>query len=121
MSGDFVQIAPAEVKNAGRTIESEAAAARAALVPLFDSAQPAASGNPGFVTGPKLVALADGLKREMESTITRLAGTGSAIVCSAQAIYNADNTHGMNIDSENADGISRIATALNGLGKPPPN
>ncbi|OBK30669.1 hypothetical protein A5634_15375 [Mycobacterium asiaticum] len=38
MSGDFVQIAPAEVKNAGSIIETEAATARAALVPLFDSA-----------------------------------------------------------------------------------
>lgn len=92
---------------------------RAALVPLFDSAQPAASGNPGFVAGPKLVVLADGLKREMESTITRLAGTGNSIVSSAQAMYNADNTHGMNIDAENAEGVSRVATALNGLGKPP--
>lgn len=100
MSGDYAQIAPNEVKNAGSTIETEAAAARAALVPLFDSAQPAASGNPGFVAGPKLVVLADGLKREMESTITRLAGTGNSIVSSAQAMYNADNTHGMNIDAE---------------------
>lgn len=120
MSGDFVQIAPTEVKNAGSTLETEAATARAALVPLFDSAQPAASGNPGFVTGPQLVALADSLKREMESTITRLAGTGSAIVSSAQAMYDADNTRGMNIDADNAAGLSRVATALNGLGQPPP-
>lgn len=121
MSGDYVQIAPIEVKNAGGAVEAEAAVARAALVPLFDSAQPAASGNPGFVTGPKLVALADALKREMESTITRLAGTGNAIVSSAIAMYNADNTHGIDADADNATGLSRVATALNGLGKPPPN
>lgn len=67
------------------------------------------------------MALAESLKREMDSTITILAGTGSAIVSSAQALYNADiaPTPGMNIDADNATGISRIATALNGLGKPP--
>lgn len=119
MSGDYVQIAPIEVRNAGSTIEAEAAVARAALIPLFDSAEPAASGNPGLVTGPKLVAFADSLRRDMESTITRLAGTGNAIVTSAQAVYNADNTHG--IDADDATGLSRVATALNGLGKPPPN
>ncbi|MDP7703698.1 MULTISPECIES: hypothetical protein [unclassified Mycobacterium] len=116
---DGVQIEPSEVKNAGKTIETESAQARGALVPLFDSARPAASGNLGFATGAKLVALADLLKREMDSTITILDGTGHAIVSSAQALYNADNTHGMNIDTDNATGISRIATALNGLGKPP--
>lgn len=121
MSGDYVQIAPNEVKNAGSSIESEAATAWAALVPLFDSAQPAASGNPGFVTGPKLVALADALEREMESTITRLAGTGNAIVSSAKAMYYADNTHGIDADTDDATGLSRVATALNGLGKPAPN
>lgn len=117
--GDGVEIRPHEVKTAGSTIEAEAAAARAAIVPLFDSAQPAAAGNPGFTTGQKLVALAASLEREMESTITILAGTGSSIVSSAQALYNADTTYHMNIDADNATGISRIATALNGLGKPP--
>lgn len=55
----------------------------------------------------------------MESTITKLAGRGSAIVSSAQAMHNADNTHGMDIDADNATGLSRVATALNGLGQPP--
>ena len=119
MSGDEVRIAPHEVKNAGSTIENEAAQARAALVPLFDSAQPAATGNPGFVVGPTLVALADSFKREMDSTITVLARAGRTIVSSAQGLHSADTTHGMDIDADNATGVSRVATALNGLGKPP--
>jgi hypothetical protein len=86
---------------------------------LFDSALPAASGNPGFVTEPRLVALADALKREMESTVTILAGTGSSIVSSAQAMYNADTSMEWTSTPTNATGISRIATALTGLGKPP--
>ncbi|MEV6561516.1 type VII secretion target [Nocardia sp. NPDC051756] len=108
---DEINIAPGEVKQSGSTISTEATEARTALKAMFDSAQPAADGNKGFASGPALVTYSNGLKTEMEGTITDLETTGQKIVAAAETLQ------GMDVD--NATGISRVATALNGLGKPP--
>ncbi|MEU7214796.1 hypothetical protein [Nocardia iowensis] len=112
MSGDEIVIKPEHVHSSGGAIETEAREARAALGPLFDSAQPAADGNKGFATGPKLVAYANSMKAEVEGTINEFATTAQQIVAAAQSMQA--------MDVDNATGVSRIATALNGLGQPPP-
>lgn len=109
--GDGIDIEPDEVKTSGGTMKTEASEARSALTALFDSAQPAASGNKGFTTGPKLTALATLLKGELNDTIDELETTGGNIVASAQGVSATDD--------DTAEGASRIATALNGLGKQP--
>jgi hypothetical protein len=109
--GDEINIAPDQVKGSGGTIHTDAEEARTALGPLFDSAQPAADGNPGFAAGAKLVTYAASLRKELAGTITELETTGKNIVASAQTMSATDQ--------QTATGASRIATALNGLGKPP--
>ncbi|QKT07059.1 hypothetical protein HUN08_07505 [Gordonia sp. X0973] len=108
---DRIEIRPTEVKNAGGTVNTEASEARGALAGLFDSAEPAAAGNPGFAAGPKLVAFNTLMKGEISSTIDDLSATADAIVASVEAIEQTDG--------QTAEGISRIASALNGLGKAP--
>ncbi|MGV9677074.1 hypothetical protein ACWDSJ_17495 [Nocardia sp. NPDC003482] len=111
MSGDEINIEPDRVGGSGTMIHTEAGTARTALDPLFDSAQPAADGNKGFATGAVLVKYAASLRGEIEDTITELETAGERIVSAAQTL------HGMDVD--NTTGFNRIATALNGLGKPP--
>lgn len=48
---DRIDIAPAEVQHAGDVVSTQVQEARAALIGPFDSARPAALGNPGFATG----------------------------------------------------------------------
>lgn len=109
MSGDEIRIAPDQVASAGSMVTTEAAEARAAIAPLFDSAEPAAVGNRGFATGPKLVAFSDSVRSDFVSTIDELEATGNKIVTAAQS-HQATEV-------DNAEGISRVATALNGLGR----
>ena len=78
---------------------------------MFDSAKPASDGNPGFATGPELVAFAESLRTEIDGSITDLVTMGQQIVAAARTLHTTD--------VDNAIGISRIATALNGLGAPP--
>ena len=108
---DRIDINPSGVKNAGAIIENEAGEARAGLLALFDSAQPAADGNDGFATGPALVAFANSMRSELDSTINELLSTGQLIVAAANRIESTDDA--------TAEGISRIATSLNGLGNQP--
>ncbi|MFD3705002.1 hypothetical protein ACFWUP_17850 [Nocardia sp. NPDC058658] len=107
---DKIDIAPDQVITSGGLLTTEADEATAALAPMFDSAEPAQNGNPGFETGAKLVALASLLKTELTDSITDLATAGQNIVTAANQLQN--------MDAGNATGISRIATALNGLGRP---
>ncbi|MCG5432532.1 hypothetical protein LV457_09535 [Mycobacterium sp. MYCO198283] len=108
MSGDEIRITPEQVASAGSTVAAEAEEARSAVAPLFDSAEAAAAGNRDFATGPKLVACNDDLRAHFASTVDELQQTGDKIVAAAQA-HQATEV-------DNAEGISRIATALNGLG-----
>lgn len=111
MSGDRINILPGEVATAGGVVTTEAGEASAAIGPLFDSAHPAALGNPGFSTGPVLVRYCDELRDDFETTVRELDALGREIVLAAQAHQATD--------AENADGLSRVASALNGLGLPP--
>ena len=111
MTDRRIDINPSGVKNAGAIIENEAGEARTGLIALFDSAQPAADGNDGFATGPALVAFANSMRSELDSTINELQSTGQRIVSAANRIESTDDA--------TAEGISRIATSLNGLGNQP--
>lgn len=108
---DEIVIKPEHVKTAGSTVATEAGEARAAVALLFDSAGAAAMGNRGFATGPKLVAYNDDLQTDFTTAVSDLEATGNEIVRSAQLMQV--------MDAENAEGLSRVATALNGLGGDP--
>ncbi|MDL9936045.1 hypothetical protein QSJ18_04770 [Gordonia sp. ABSL1-1] len=108
---DRIEIEPTAVKSAGGIISSEADEARRALIALFDSAQPAAAGNQGFDTGAKLAIFARMCESEINSTINDLVAVGNRIVSLASRIQAADG--------DTTEGISRVATALNGFGKSP--
>ncbi|MGC4961702.1 type VII secretion target [Gordonia sp. DT218] len=108
---DRITIDPGAVRNAGAAIDAEAGEATAALTALFDSAHPAAEGNVGFATGAKLIAFADDLRSELDATISELSTTAHKIANGATQLERTD--------ADTAEGISRIATALSGLGNDP--
>lgn len=107
MSDDNLNIAPSQVKNTGVRLGELASSARTATDAYFDSQQPAATGNPGFAAGPKLVAYARALHNEINEFITELVDNSHKIITSATAIQTLDN--------DNADGFNRELAALNGL------
>ncbi|MDL9947995.1 type VII secretion target [Gordonia sp. ABSL11-1] len=108
---DRITIDPASVRATGSRVDAEAGEARAALTGLFDSARPAADGNPGFATGPHLTAFARSLRSELETTIDDLSDTAHNVVNGAKTIERTDG--------DTAEGLSRLVTALNGLGHQP--
>ncbi|WP_157890761.1 hypothetical protein [Mycolicibacterium goodii] len=61
---DDIHIRPEEVKNSGELIDDKAEEARARVMTLYDSGAIAHEGNPGFSTGPALLAYCNSMHAE---------------------------------------------------------
>ncbi|MCX5042117.1 type VII secretion target [Aldersonia sp. NBC_00410] len=107
MSAPNVDIRPEDVAGSGAAVTTGASDAKAAVAGRFDSGQAAADGNPGWRTGPALVEFMASFEREMNDALDSLKTMGDKIVVAAQN-YAA-------VDGRNAEALSRIVTALDGL------
>ncbi|MGC4962807.1 hypothetical protein [Gordonia sp. DT101] len=111
MSYDDLHIAPDRVKTTGGKLSSIAGQALSRTNTYFDSQATAASDNPGFATGPKLIAYATELHNQINGFITDLSCNAEGIIGAAESFVSAD--------PQNAAGFNRELAALNGLTKPP--
>ncbi|GAB2549395.1 hypothetical protein [Nocardia heshunensis] len=108
MSDDDLSIEPAKVSAAGSQLADMATAALAKTNQYFDSPATAASDNPGFASGAKLVEFAGKFHTEMNGFITDL-DTNAQQIIAAAATYQTT-------DADNA-GFLREVSALNGQTK----
>lgn len=111
MSEDDLHIEPGAVKSSGTKLAELASAAKSSINAYFNSAAPAAQANPGFATGPALVAFANTVHGQVNSVIDEMSTNGEKIVAAAQNVQSTD--------SDTGNGFNREMAALNGLSKPP--
>ena len=111
MSGDDLHIEPGAVKSSGTKLTELASTAKSSISAYFNSAAPAAQANPGFATGPALIAFANSVHGQVNSVIDDLSTNGEKVIAAAQNVQSTD--------SDTANGFNREMASLNGLSKPP--
>ncbi|MGW4244323.1 hypothetical protein [Nocardia sp. NPDC004722] len=108
MSDDDLYIEPDKVSAAGTQLADMATAALSKTNQYFDSQVTAATDNPGFATGAKLVEFAGKFHTEINGFITDLDTNAQQIIAAAGTYQSTD--------ADNA-GFLREVSALNGQTK----